>query len=147
MTKKLFVDTDIALDLLAKREPFYDSAARLFTLADQQKIKIYVSAASFGNLNYILSKYKTATEARKILSRFKVLVKVLPVDDKIVDLALHSDFSDLEDAIQYHCALSHGMNILLTRNLKDFKRAKIPVMTADGFLAGVRRGKLSLIHR
>ena len=77
MTKKLFVDTDIALDLLVKREPFYDSAARLFTLADQQKIKIYVSAASFGNLNYILSKYKTATEARKILSRFKVLVKVL----------------------------------------------------------------------
>ncbi len=140
MTKKLFVDTDIALDLLAKREPFYDSAAGLFTLADQQKIKIYVSAASFGNLNYMLSKYKTATEARKILARFKVLVKVLPVDDKIVDLALHSDFSDFEDAIQYHCALSHGMNILLTRNLKDFKRAKIPVMTADGFLGELERG-------
>ncbi len=140
MTKKLFVDTDIALDLLAKREPFYDSAARLFTLADQQKIKIYVSAASFGNLNYILSKYKTASEARKILSRFKMLVKVLPVDDKIVDLALHSDFSDFEDAIQYHCALTHGMNIVLTRNLKDFKRAKIPVMAADGFLGEIERG-------
>ena len=70
-----------------------------------------------------------------------MLVKVLPVDDKIVDLALHSDFSDFEDAIQYHCALTHGMNIVLTRNLKDFKRAKITVMTADGFLGEFERRK------
>jgi predicted nucleic acid-binding protein len=89
MTKKIFVDTDIVFDLLAKREPFYKYAARLFTNADKQEVKICVSSLCFGNLNYILSKQKSATEARKILSRFKVLVKVLPVDDKVIELALN----------------------------------------------------------
>ena len=100
MTKNIFVDTDVVFDLLAKREPFYEYAARLFTNADKQEVIICVSSLCFGNLNYILSKQKTAIEARKILSRFKVLVKVLPVDDKVIELALNSDFGDFEDAIQ-----------------------------------------------
>ena len=134
MTKKIFVDTDVVFDLLAKREPFYKYAARLFTNADKQEVKICVSSLCFGNLNYILSKQKSATEARKILSRFKVLVKVLPVDDKVIELALNSDFGDFEDAIQYYCAIESEINILITRNLKDFKHAKIPVLTAEEFV-------------
>ena len=134
MTKKIFVDTDVVFDLLAKREPFYEYAARLFTNADKKEVIICVSSLCFGNLNCILSKQKTAIEARKILSRFKVLVKVLPVDDKVIELALNSDFGDFEDAIQYYCAIEHGINILVTRNLKDFKHAKIPVLTAEEFV-------------
>jgi predicted nucleic acid-binding protein len=134
MKEKIFVDTDVVLDLLAKREPFYKYAARLFTSADEQKLKIYVSSLCFGNLNYILSKQKSVSEARKILSRFKVLVNVLSVDDKIIELALNSDFVDFEDAIQYYCAIESGINIVVTRNLKDFKHATIPVLTAEEFV-------------
>jgi predicted nucleic acid-binding protein len=134
MKEKIFVDTDVVLDLLAKREPFYKYAARLFTSADEQKLKIYVSSLCFGNLNYILSKQKSVSEARKILSRFKVLVNVLSVDDKIIELALNSDFVDFEDAIQYYCAIESGINIVVTRNLKDFKHATIPVLTAEDFV-------------
>ena len=134
MKEKIFVDTDVVLDLLAKREPFYKYAARLFTSADEQKLKIYVSSLCFGNLNYILSKQKSVSEARKILSRFKVLVNVLSVDDKIIELALNSDFVDFEDAIQYYCAIENGINIVVTRNLKDFKHATIPVLTAEEFV-------------
>lgn len=134
MTKKLFVDTDVVLDLLAKRESFYLYAAQLFTIADKQKVNIYVSSLCFGNLNYILTKQKSSAEARKILSQFKVLVKVLPVDDKIIELALNSDFRDFEDAIQYYCAIENGINILVTRNLKDFKLARIPILTAEEFV-------------
>ena len=134
MTNKIFVDTDVVFDLLAKREPFYNYAARLFTNADKQEVTICVSSLCFGNLNYILSKQKSVTEARKILSRFKVLVKVLPVDDKVIELALNSDFVDFEDAIQYYCAIENGINILVTRNLKDFKQARIPVLTAEEFV-------------
>lgn len=134
MTKKIFVDTDVVFDLLAKREPFYTYAAQLFTNADKQEVTICVSSLCFRNLNYILSRQKSATDARKILSRFKVLVKVLPVDDKIVELALNSDFGDFEDAIQYYCAIENGINILITRNLKDFKQARIPVLTAEEFV-------------
>ena len=97
MTENIFVDTDVIFDLLAKREPFYKYSAKLFTHADKQELTICVSSLCFGNLNYILSKQKSATEARKILSRFKVLVKVLPVDDKVIELALNSDFVDFED--------------------------------------------------
>lgn len=134
MRENLFVDTDVIFDLLAKREPFYSYSARLFTRANRQELRIYVSSLCFGNLNYILSKQKSAAEARKILARFKVLVNVLPVDDKIIDLALNSDFRDFEDAIQYYCAIENGMKVIITRNLKDFKQAKIPVLTAEEFV-------------
>ena len=134
MTRKIFVDTDVVFDLLAKREPFYTYAAQLFTNADKQEVTICVSSLCFGNLNYILSKHKSAIEARKILSRFKVLVTILPVDDKIIELALNSDFKNFEDAIQYYCAIENGINILITRNLKDFKPVRIPVLTAEEFV-------------
>ena len=134
MTENIFVDTDVIFDLLAKREPFYDYSAKLFTLADKQELTICVSSLCFGNLNYILSRQKSATEARKILSRFKVLVKVLPVDDKVIELALNSDFRDFEDAIQYYCAIENGIKVLITRNLKDFKHARIAVLTAEEFV-------------
>ena len=134
MTENIFVDTDVIFDLLAKREPFYKYSAKLLTHADKQELTICVSSLCFGNLNYILSKQKSAIEARKILSRFKVLVKVLPVDDKVIELALNSDFGDFEDAIQYYCAIENGIKVLITRNLKDFKHARIPVLTAEEFV-------------
>jgi predicted nucleic acid-binding protein len=134
MTSPVLVDTDVIFDLLAKREPFYPYAAQLFTQADLQKLTICVSALSFGNLNYILSRQMSATEARKIIIRFKVLVRVLTVDDKIIELALNSDFSDFEDAIQYYCAIENGVSAIITRNLKDYKTARIPVLTAEDFV-------------
>ena len=134
MTENIFVDTDVIFDLLAKREPFYEYSAQLFTLADKQELTICVSSLCFGNLNYILSRQKSVSEARKILSRFKVLVNVLAVDDKVIELALNSNFRDFEDAIQYYCAIENGIKVLVTRNLKDFKHARIPVLTAEEFV-------------
>ena len=132
--EKVFVDTDIILDLLAKREPFYIHAAMLFSAADRNEIKICVSSLSFANLNYILSKELSVTEAKKKLFKFKTLVTVLAVTDKVIELALSSDFKDFEDGIQYFTAIEEGIQTLLTRNLKDFKSAEISVMTAEQFL-------------
>jgi predicted nucleic acid-binding protein len=73
----LLVDTNVVLDLLAKREPFYDSAAKLFSLADKKKITLSISTLTFANTNYVLTRLKTADKAREILRRFRVLVKVL----------------------------------------------------------------------
>jgi len=66
--------------------------------------------------------------------KFKTLVTVLSVSDKVVELALLSDFKDFEDALQYYTALENGVTLLLTRNLKDFKTAGIPIMTAEQYL-------------
>jgi predicted nucleic acid-binding protein len=131
---KVFVDTDIILDLLSQREPFYIYAANLFSQADKNRIKIYMSASSFAALYYLIAKSTSNNEARKIIGKFKVLVHVLPVNDKIIELALNSAFRDFEDAIQYYTAVENDINILLTRNLRDYKHAEIPVMSAQDFI-------------
>lgn len=130
----IFADTDICLDLMTERMPHYTPAARLFTLADQKKIEICVSSLSFSNIHYILRHDNSSNEVRKILTRFKVLTKVLAVDDKIIELALQSDFKDFEDAIQYYTAIENKIKVILTRNLKDFKGVNIPVMSPDEYI-------------
>lgn len=72
--------------------------------------------------------------ARKILIKFKVLIEVLPMDNKILELALVSYFNDFEDAIQYNTALENDIDIILTRNKKDFKKSILPVLTAKEYL-------------
>jgi len=132
--EKLLVDTNIIIDLLSKREEFFHEAQELFTIADNNKVELFVSALTFANTHYLLSKYQKLDQARKTLIKFKVLVKVSPLDDKIVELALVSDFKDFEDAIQYHTALENEVDIIITRNKKDFKNSKLPVMTAKEYL-------------
>lgn len=132
---KVFADTDITLDLLAKREPFYPAAARLFTLADEGNLEIGISALTMANVHYLLSKQVSSAGAKEILRRFKLLVTIVPFNEKILDLALNSSFSDFEDAIQYYSALQMEASVLITRNLKDYSKAEIPVMTASEFLS------------
>lgn len=132
--QSVFVDTDISLDLLTQREPFYNAAATLFTKADRKELKLFVSSLSFSNLYYILKSEHSVSESRRILNNYRVLVNVLPVNEKIIDLALQSLFKDFEDAIQYYTATQHNVPVILTRNLKDYKQSAIPVMTAGDFL-------------
>ncbi len=137
--KSLFLDTNIVIDLLAHRMPFYTEAANLFSLADKKKIKLSISALCLADVNYILSRQNPEAEVRKILRKFKVLVNVLPLDDKISDLALNSEFRDFEDAIQYFTAISYDQDLIITRNQSDFKESKIPVMTAGEFIKSIKK--------
>jgi len=133
---RLLIDTNIIIDLLAKRERFYPEAAALFSLADKNKLTLTVSSLTFANTNYILSKLKSNNEARTILRKFKVLVETLALNDKITELALNDErFSDFEDGLQYYSTIENQIDIIITRNLKDFKNSKIPVMTAKEYLA------------
>ncbi len=130
---RVFVDTNIILDLLEKRADFYEEAQELFTLADRNEIKLYVSALTIANVHFLLYRH-LKMEARKVLSKFKVLVEVLPTTDKILDLALTSNQKDFEDAIQYYTAIEFGMEIIITRNKKDFKNLNLPILTAKEFM-------------
>lgn len=131
---RILVDTNIVLDLFAKRKEFIIEAQELFTLSDKNEIKLYVSSLTFANTYYILSQKMKLNDVRKILRKFKILVEVLPMDDKIIDLSLESDFKDFEDAIQYHTAIENDINIIITRNLKDFKTSGTPVLTAKNYI-------------
>jgi predicted nucleic acid-binding protein len=132
--ENVFVDTNIIIDLLAKREPFYKDAQDLFTLSDKKEIQLCISSLSFANTYYSIVKHHKAVDAKKYLAKFKVLVKVLPLEDKAIELALASDFNDFEDGLQYFIAMDNEADIIITRNKKDFKNSKIPVMTAGEYL-------------
>ena len=137
--KNLYLDTNIVLDLLAERMPFYTEAAKLFSLADKKKLKLSISSLCMADAHYILSRQNPEIEVRKVLRKFKVLVNVLPLDDKITDLALNSDFKDFEDAIQYFTAIENDQDLIITRNQPDFKESKIPVMTAGEFIKSIEK--------
>jgi predicted nucleic acid-binding protein len=137
--KNLFLDTNIILDLLAYRMPFYSEAAKLFSLADKEKVRLSISALCLADANYILSRQKPEMEVRSVLSKIKVLLNVLPLDDKITDLALNSEFRDFEDAIQYYTAIENDQDLIITRNQSDFKESKIPVMTAGEFIKSIKK--------
>lgn len=133
--KKILIDTNIVLDLLGKRDPFYEDAAKLFSIADRGKVKLYVSSLTIANLNYVLSKLKNAKEARAILLKFKIIVEVLELNDKIIELSLNDNsFKDFEDGLQYYTALENQLDLIITRNLKGYKSSKLPFMTAAQFL-------------
>jgi predicted nucleic acid-binding protein len=132
---KIFVDTDVCIDLLSGRKPFNKTAEILFSQADNKKIKIYVSSISFSNIDYVLRSQYSSTHSRQVIGKFKTLVNVLAVDSKTIDLAIASDFQDFEDAIQYSCAIENNLTILITRNIKDYKKASITVLTPETFLA------------
>ncbi|MCB2220610.1 MAG: PIN domain-containing protein [Bacteroidetes bacterium] len=131
---KILVDTNIIIDLLSKREEFYIAASRLFTLSDHNKVNLSITSLTFANTYYILSKELKPDKVKEILRKFKLLVHVLPLNEKIIDLSLNSDFRDFEDAIQYFTAVENNLEIIITRNLKDFKSSIIPVMTAETYL-------------
>jgi len=131
----VFAATDIILDVLARRAPFYQSAARLFSLAERGEVRIYVSALSFANLHCILRKNLPAQKAVETLRNLRKLVTVLPLDDGIISRALDAGFRDFEDAIQYTTALNKGIDYLITRNVRDYPKPSLTVCTAEEFLA------------
>ena len=133
---RLLIDTNIVMDLLSKREKFYDEAAALFSRADKKELVLTITSLTFANTNYILTKLKSAKEAREILRKFKVLVELLNLDDKITELALSDEsFPDFEDGLQYYSAIENKIDVIITRNKKDFKNSKIPVLSTKEFLA------------
>ena len=132
--KSVFVDTDVCLDLLSKREPFYQFSAQIFILSEQKRLRLYVSSLTFSHVYYLLTRLKVK-DVRNLLIKFKKLVSVLPVDEKTIELALTSKMSDFEDAIQYYTALNKGLPILLTRNMKDYSGLTMSVMTPQEYCA------------
>jgi predicted nucleic acid-binding protein len=133
--KKVFVDTDVCMDLLSGRKPFNKTAEILFSLADRKKINIFVSSLSFSNIDYVLRSQYPETHSRQVIAKFKTLVSVLPVGSKTIDLAIASDFNDFEDAIQYSCAIENNLTMIITRNIKDYKKASVTVLSPDDFTA------------
>ena len=132
---KVLLDINVILDVLQKRKPHYEDAARLLTLCADAQIKGYVSAISFGTLHYVLSKVLGRAKSLTSIKKIRAITNVAVVDSEAIDLAIASNFSDFEDAIHYYCAVRNGIDRIITRNKKDFSKAKMIVSTPKEFLA------------
>lgn len=134
---RIFLDTNVILDLLGERVPFFDSIAKVATLADQKKLAIIVSPLSFTTIDYVLNKYETSESVLNKLRKFKIICEVCEINEETIDKALNSNFKDFEDAVQYFTALQSNCSIIITRNGKDFKNSTIPIMTAEEYLSSI----------
>ena len=131
----IFIDTDVIIDFLIDREPHSREAAIIFTLIEQKKLKGYVSSLTFNNLYYVLRKIESHNKVIAKLDSISRLLTILKVDQQIIKLAIASEFPDFEDSIQYNCALGYKkIDVLITRNIKDYKGSQIPVMTPAIYL-------------
>ncbi len=135
---KVFLDTNILLDVIAQREPFFGPAARIWTLAEQNSIDAYVSAISFNNVYYIVRKIEGHAKAIKALRMVRGIFTSVAPDQRILDQAMDSSIKDFEDAIQYFSASHARVNCLITRNPGDFQKSLLPVLTAREFVATLK---------
>jgi predicted nucleic acid-binding protein len=128
--KRLFLDTNVIIDFLANREPFAEAAGQLFSRGLDKKAIIYSSAISFNNIYYLLRQIKTHYFAIRLLDQLADMVEVVAADSEIIRRSIHAGFQDFEDAIQYFSALSiKGMDGIVTRNTRDFKKSELPVLS------------------
>lgn len=132
--KSLFLDINIILDIFLKREPYYTASAQLFSLVENRKLDGYLCALSYPTLFYLLTKELNREKAIKILERIRIVLRTAPVIEKVIDLALSSDFRDFEDAVQYYSVLEAKCDFLITRNKDDFPSKILPIFTPDEFL-------------
>lgn len=131
---KVLIDTDVILDFLYGREDYYANAVKIFTLIENNKFNAYVSSLIIWNLFYLLSKYLGSKEARKKIKAFRSIINIIPIDADIIDLALSSNMKDFEDSIQYFASVKEGIDIIVTRNKKDYPKGTIPIMTPAEFI-------------
>lgn len=134
MTKRIFIDTNIMLDLLGERKPFYEPIAKIATLAEKAKLTMVVSPISFATVNYFLTKFENDKIAREKLRKFKIISEISSINEQTIEKGLNSSIKDFEDALQYFSATESNCEIIITRNGKDFKKSLLPVMTAEEFL-------------
>ncbi len=132
--KKVFIDSDVILDVLAQREPFFGDSARILSLCEKKKVQGCTTALVFANIYYLLKKIRSKDIAQHSLRKLRIILDVIPLLDSHVDRALNSRFTDFEDTLQYYSAEDLGVERIITRNISDYKQSSIPVSTPQRFL-------------
>ncbi|MEA5079033.1 MAG: PIN domain-containing protein [Anaerolineaceae bacterium] len=131
----VLVDLNILLDVLQKREPFYNASAQVLALIETRLVTGYIASHSLPTLFYLIRKERGVSEARAVLTNVLQILKVAPVDQTTIEQALNLDYPDFEDAVQMMAAVQQKVEAVITRNGQDFKPALLPVIQPVDFLA------------
>ena len=131
---KVLFDTNVILDILLDRQPFSNDAAQLISRVERSEIQGFLCATTVTTIHYLMAKSldgrRSTTHIRLLLSLFEIA----PVNRMVVENALECNFPDYEDAAIVESAQHAGVEYIITRNIKDFKKSSIPVYTPSGFI-------------
>lgn len=131
----VLIDLNIVLDVLQKREPFYETSARLLALVETGRVKGYIAAHSITTLFYLIKKDRSSAEARATITNLLQFLKIAPIDQSTIEQALNLDYRDYEDAVQMIAAVQAKVDCLITRNIKDYQPVLLSVLQPVDFLA------------
>ncbi|MSP62355.1 MAG: PIN domain-containing protein [Myxococcales bacterium] len=131
--KRVLYDTNVLLDVLLRREPHFADSARALDAAGQRKVEGYLSGHSVATVAYVVQKQIGRAHGRTLLSQLLANLKVAAVTDRAVRQALATDFSDFEDALCHAAAEEAGAAVIVTRNVRDFRRGTIPAIDPAAF--------------
>lgn len=132
---RVLVDTNVIMDALIGRQPYFDNADKIIKMCADKKIQGYLAAHSIPNLFYILRKYLSLEDRRFALLQ---LCNIFIIEDinsaKIISAIKNESFTDFEDCLQDECAASVRAEYIITRNIKDFEQAQVKAILPDDFL-------------
>jgi len=134
MIKKVFIDTDVVLDVALAREPFFIASKMILAMAENNIIIGNLSSNCIANIYYIFRKSGGDINARKFILNIVKYVTVITIDHQNVLEALKSKFSDFEDALQHYSAIENQCEYIITRNIEDYKNSKIKVLLPEEFI-------------
>ena len=132
---KLFLDTNVVIDVIAAREPFVADSTAVFNLSETGKVEGIISALTLCTISYILRKYVTPGTMRTKLQLFRNVLTPVDLSVSLLDKALASSISDFEDAVQFYTAVYSEADYIITRNAKHFPSNHIPVLSPTDYLA------------
>jgi predicted nucleic acid-binding protein len=130
----VLIDLNILLDVLQKREPFYATSAGLLAAVETGRVQGYLAAHRLTTLFYLIQKGRSSSEARATITNLLQFIKIAPVDQSTIEQALNLDYPDFEDAVQMISAVQCKADCLVTRNIKDYQPALLPVLQPVEFL-------------
>ncbi|MBF0409157.1 MAG: PIN domain-containing protein [Candidatus Riflebacteria bacterium] len=137
MKKRVLFDTNIILDFLLERQPFFSESTIALNIASQGKVSGFVSAHAISTLFYVLSKKISTEKSKEVISELLNTLSVAPVTGKVIKQAVDSKFKDFEDAVSYYSAFEEKVSIIVSRNVKDFSKSDIPVMLPEVFISNI----------
>lgn len=135
---KVLIDTDVILDFFFDRLPYAEYSSQVLGLSEAKKIQGFVTPVIFSNVYYLLRRTARHDKVIDHLRQLLGITNVLVMDKEVVANALNSGFKDFEDSLQNFAAVKHGdIDILLTRNLKDFTKSDIAVLTPESYIKSI----------
>lgn len=132
---RILVDTCIIIDALQNREPWSKNAQQFFLLAANRQLDAFITAKSVTDIYYLMHRVTHSDkETRNVLSRLFVLFSLVDTVGTDCRYALSSEVSDYEDAVMIETAIRTQMDAIVTRNIKDYSKSALPVLTLEELL-------------